>query len=148
MFLVSYAVALRLAAGWMTARLHRAGGAGKPSTGSTASASGWCRAWCSLGVFYLVFNMATPPDLILLDLRRQALGPLAREAGADRQERGRAAGPARLQPHRPRPGAGGLADNGGDEDKSWRTLRSGRPRMVRPRGGITQRKLHSFRTGI
>jgi membrane protein required for colicin V production len=75
-FLVAY-IALRLIAGWVTSRLHE-----QTVLGALDRTIGLCfglvRAFVFLGVFYLVFNMATPVELVPRWISDGKLYPLAR----------------------------------------------------------------------
>jgi membrane protein required for colicin V production len=78
-FVVAY-VGLRLAGHWVTSRLHE-----QAALGAIDRSIGLCfgvvRALVFLGVFYLVFNMATPPELVPKWISDGALYPLARVSG-------------------------------------------------------------------
>ena len=75
-FLVAY-ISLRLLGGWVTSRLHE-----QAALGALDRTVGLCfgvvRALVFLGVFYLVFNMATPADLVPKWISEGKLYPLAR----------------------------------------------------------------------
>ena len=75
-FLIAY-ITLRLIGGWMTSRLHE-----QAALGAIDRTIGLCfgvvRALVFLGVFYLVFNMATPAELVPKWISDGKLYPLAR----------------------------------------------------------------------
>jgi membrane protein required for colicin V production len=75
-FVVAY-VALRVLGSWITARLHE-----QTALGALDRSIGLCfgvvRALVFLGVFYLVFNMATPAELVPPWISQGKLYPLAR----------------------------------------------------------------------
>jgi membrane protein required for colicin V production len=75
-FLIAY-IALRVLGGWVTSRLHE-----QAALGAVDRTIGLCfgvvRALVFLGVFYLVFNMATPSDLVPAWISEGKLYPLAR----------------------------------------------------------------------
>jgi membrane protein required for colicin V production len=75
-FVVAY-IGLRLAGHWATSRLH-AQAVLSTVDRSIGLAFGVVRALVFLGVFYLVFNMATPPELVPQWLSRAKLYPVAR----------------------------------------------------------------------
>jgi membrane protein required for colicin V production len=78
-FVVAY-IALRVCAHWVTSRLHE-----QAALGAIDRTIGLCfglvRALVFLGVFYLVFNMATPPELVPKWISDGALYPMARASG-------------------------------------------------------------------
>jgi membrane protein required for colicin V production len=78
-FVVAY-VALRVCGSWITSRLHE-----QVALGAIDRSIGLCfgvlRALVFLGVFYLVFNMATPPELVPKWISEGTLYPVARAAG-------------------------------------------------------------------
>ena len=78
-FLVAY-ISLRLLGGWVTSRLHEQAALGTIDR-TIGLGFGVVRALVFLGVFYLVFNMATPPELVPTWISEAKLYPLAREAG-------------------------------------------------------------------
>lgn len=75
-FLIAY-IALRLTGGWVTSRLNE-----QAVLGALDRTVGLCfgvvRALVFLGLFYLVFNMATPSDLVPGWISEGKLYPLAR----------------------------------------------------------------------
>ena len=75
-FIVAY-IAYRLAGHWVTSKL-RAQPALSTVDRVIGLAFGVVRALVFLGVFYLVFNMATPPELVPQWLSRAKLYPVAR----------------------------------------------------------------------
>jgi membrane protein required for colicin V production len=75
-FIVAY-IGFRLAGHWATSRLH-AQAVLSTVDRSIGLAFGVLRALVFLGVFYLVFNMATPPELVPQWLARAKLYPVAR----------------------------------------------------------------------
>ena len=75
-FIIAY-VALRLAGHWVTSHLHSRAALGALDR-SIGLAFGVVRALIFLGVFYLVFNMATPPELMPRWIADAKLLPLAR----------------------------------------------------------------------
>ncbi len=78
-FVVAY-ILLRVAAHWMTARLHEQPALGALNRG-LGLAFGVVRALVFFGVFYLVFNMATPPELVPSWIADAKLYPVARISG-------------------------------------------------------------------
>jgi membrane protein required for colicin V production len=77
-FVIAYIV-LRLAGHWLTSRLH-AQAALSAADRSIGLAFGLVRALVFLGVFYLVFNLATPPELMPRWIADAKLLPLARSS--------------------------------------------------------------------
>ncbi|OYX02843.1 MAG: hypothetical protein B7Z12_11265 [Caulobacter vibrioides] len=75
-FVVAY-IALRLAGHWVTARLHTQAALGTLDR-LIGLAFGVLRALVFLGVFYLVFSVATPPELTPPWIANARLLPLAR----------------------------------------------------------------------
>ena len=75
-FIIAY-VALRLAGHWLTSRLRSQAALGAIDR-TIGLAFGLVRALIFLGVFYLVFNMATPPELMPRWIADAKLLPLAR----------------------------------------------------------------------
>ncbi len=75
-FLVAY-IALRLFGSWVTARLHSQSALGAIDR-SIGLAFGVLRAAIFLGVFYLVFNAATPPELSPAWFTQAKVYPFAR----------------------------------------------------------------------
>jgi membrane protein required for colicin V production len=75
-FVIAYVV-LRMAGHWLTVRLHAHAGLGAVDR-SIGLCFGVVRALVFLGVFYLVFNMATPAELVPTWISHGKLYPLAR----------------------------------------------------------------------
>jgi len=75
-FVIAY-IGLRLVGQWATARLHAEAALGMLDR-SIGLAFGVVRALVFLGVFYLVFNLATPPELMPRWIADAKLLPLAR----------------------------------------------------------------------
>jgi membrane protein required for colicin V production len=75
-FVVVY-VALRSLGHYITTRLHAEIGLGRADRG-VGLGFGIVRGLLFLGVFYLVFNMATPPELVPTWIAKGKLYPLAR----------------------------------------------------------------------
>jgi membrane protein required for colicin V production len=75
-FVIAY-IALRVAAHWLTARLHEQAALGAIDR-TIGVAFGVLRALVFLGVFYLVFNMATPSELVPRWISEGRLYPVAR----------------------------------------------------------------------
>jgi membrane protein required for colicin V production len=75
-FVIAY-VALRLAGHWMTSQLHSQAALGAVDR-SIGLGFGVLRALVFLGVFYLVFNLATPPELMPRWIAEARLLPVAR----------------------------------------------------------------------
>lgn len=75
-FIAAY-IALRLAGHWVTQRLHTQAALGTLDR-MIGTAFGVVRALVFLGVFYLVFSVATPPELTPPWIARAKLLPLAR----------------------------------------------------------------------
>jgi membrane protein required for colicin V production len=75
-FVIAY-VALRLAGHWMTSQLHAQAALGAVDR-SIGLGFGVLRALIFLGVFYLVFNLATPPELMPRWIAEARLLPIAR----------------------------------------------------------------------
>ena len=78
-FLVAY-IALRICGGWVTAALHDQAALGAIDR-TIGLGFGLVRALVFLGVFYLVFNMATPPELVPKWISDGMLYPVARASG-------------------------------------------------------------------
>jgi len=78
-FIVTY-IALRVLGGWITSKLHQHAALGTLDR-SIGLGFGVVRALAFLGVFYLVFNMATPPELVPRWISEAKLYPLARSSG-------------------------------------------------------------------
>lgn len=77
-FVVSY-IGLRLVGGWVSARLHSQSALGALDR-SIGLAFGVVRAVIFLGVFYLVFNAATPPELSPAWFTQAKVYPFARRS--------------------------------------------------------------------
>ncbi len=75
-FIITY-IALRLIGHWMTSQLHAQAALGAIDR-TIGLAFGVVRALVFLGVFYLVFNLATPPELMPRWIADAKLLPLAR----------------------------------------------------------------------
>ncbi len=75
-FIIAY-IALRLMGHWATSQLHAQAALGAFDR-SVGLAFGVVRALVFLGVFYLVFNLATPPELMPRWIADAKLLPLAR----------------------------------------------------------------------
>lgn len=75
-FVIAY-VALRLAGHWVTSRLHSQAALGAVDR-TIGLGFGVLRALVFLGVFYLVFNLATPPELMPRWIADAKLLPVAR----------------------------------------------------------------------
>lgn len=77
-FVVTY-IALRLAGHWLTSRLHAQTALGAADR-AIGVAFGVVRALVFLGVFYLVFDLATPPELMPRWIADAKLLPVARSS--------------------------------------------------------------------
>lgn len=75
-FVVAY-IALRLAGGWVTSKLHSEAALGTLDR-MIGTAFGVVRALVFLGLFYLVFNVATPPELVPPWISNAKLLPVAK----------------------------------------------------------------------
>lgn len=75
-FVIAY-ILLRLAGHWMSARLHARAALGTVDR-TIGLGFGVVRALVFLGVFYLIFNLATPPELVPKWISNGKLYPLAR----------------------------------------------------------------------
>jgi len=78
-FVVAY-IALRVAGYWLTSSLRQHAALGTFDR-VIGLGFGIVRALLLLGVFYLVFNMATPPELVPRWIAEAKLYPVARESG-------------------------------------------------------------------
>jgi membrane protein required for colicin V production len=78
-FVIAY-VALRLAGHWVTSHLHSQAALGAVDR-TIGLGFGVLRALVFLGVFYLVFNLATPPELMPRWIADAKLLPVARASG-------------------------------------------------------------------
>jgi membrane protein required for colicin V production len=79
-FVIAY-VGLRLAGHWVTSHLHSQAALGAVDR-SIGLGFGVLRALVFLGVFYLVFNLATPPELMPRWIADAKLLPVARVSAA------------------------------------------------------------------